>query len=110
MGSIDPNTPLLLDEYKGNIESLDVAVITFDELIELTEIGTEIDFLKLDTEGMDLDIIQSIDFQKYNIKVILMEIRWFWKEHAKDYLENNGYLVQILHNDLFAVKLNLFEN
>jgi FkbM family methyltransferase len=110
MGSIDPKTPLLLDEYKGNIESLDVAVITFDDLVELTEIGTEIDFLKLDTEGMDLQIIQSIDFEKYDIKVILSEVRVHWEDHLKDYLENNGYLVQILYDDLFAVKLNLFEN
>jgi FkbM family methyltransferase len=110
MGSIYPKTPLLFDEYKGKIESNDVQVITFDDLISVSGIGTEIDYLKVDAEGMDLDIIQSIDLQKYNIKVILMEIRWFWKEHAKDYLEQNGYLVQILHNDLFAIKLNLLED
>ena len=110
MGSIDPKTPLLFDEYKGKIESNDVQVITFDDLISVSDIGTEIDYLKVDAEGMDLEIIQSIDFQKYDIRVILMEIRWFWKEHAKDYLEQNGYLVQILHNDLFAIKLNLLDD
>jgi FkbM family methyltransferase len=110
MGSIDPKTTLLFDEYKGKIESNDVQVITFDDLISVSGIGTEIDYLKVDAEGMDLDIIQSIDLQKYNIKIILMEIRWFWKEHAKDYLEQNGYLVQILHNDLFAIKLNLLDD
>lgn len=110
MGSIDPKTPLLFDEYKGKIESNDVQVITFEDLISVSGIGTEIDYLKVDAEGMDLEIIQSIDLQKYNIKIILMEIRWFWKEHAKDYLEQNGYLVQILHNDLFAIKLNLLDD
>ena len=110
MGSIDPKTPLLFDEYKGKIESNDVQVITFDDLISVSGIGTEIDYLKVDAEGMDLEIIQSIDFQKYDIRVILMEVRWFWKEHAKDYLEQNGYLVQILHNDLFAIKLNLLDD
>ena len=110
MGSIDPKTPLLLDEYKGSIDSFVVTVITFDELITITEIGTDIDFLKIDTEGMDVDIIHSIDLEKYNIKVILCEVRTDWEDHLKDYLENNGYLVQILYDDLFAVKLNLFEN
>ena len=110
MGSIDPKTPLLFDEYKGKIESNDVEVITFDDLISVSGIGTEIDYLKVDAEGMDLEIIQSIDFQKYDIRIILMEVRWFWKEHAKDYLEQNGYLVQILHNDLFAIKLNLLDD
>jgi hypothetical protein len=87
-----------------------VTVITFDELITITEIGTDIDFLKIDAEGMDVDIIHSIDLEKYNIKVILCEVRTDWEDHLKDYLENNGYLVQILYDDLFAVKLNLFEN
>jgi FkbM family methyltransferase len=110
MCSIDPKTPLLFDEYKGLIDTFTVPVITFDDLIESTQFGTEIDFLKIDTEGMDLDIIQSIDLEKYNIKVILCEVRTWWEDHLKDYLENNGYLVQILYDDLFAVKLNLFDN
>jgi FkbM family methyltransferase len=110
MGSIDPKSVLLWDEYKGSIESNDVQVLTFDDLVRVSGIGNEIDYLKIDTEGMDLQIIQSIDFENYDIKIILMEVRWFWKEHAKDYLEQNGYLVQILHNDLFAVKLNLLED
>ena len=110
MGSIDPKTPLLFDEYKGLIDTFTVPVITFDDLIDSTQFGTEIDFLKIDTEGMDLDIIQSIDLEKYNIKVILCEVRTWWEDHLKDYLENNGYLVQILYDDLFAVKLNLFDN
>jgi FkbM family methyltransferase len=110
MGSIDPKTPLLFDEYKGKIESNDVQVITFDDLISVSGIGTEIDYLKVDAEGMDLEIIQSIDLDKYNIKIILTEVRNGWEDHLKDYLEQNGYLVQILHNDLFAIKLNLLED
>lgn len=110
MGSIDPKTPLLFDEYKGKIESNDVEVITFDDLISVSGIGTEIDYLKVDAEGMDLEIIQSIDLDKYNIKIILTEVRDWWEDHLKDYLEQNGYLVQILHNDLFAIKLNLLDD
>ena len=110
MGSIDPKTPLLFDEYKGKIESNDVEVITFDDLISVSGIGTEIDYLKVDAEGMDLEIIQSIDLDKYNIKIILTEVKDWWEDHLKDYLEQNGYLVQILHNDLFAVKLNLLDD
>jgi FkbM family methyltransferase len=110
MGSIDPKTPLFFDEYKGKIEINDVQVITFDDLISVSGIGTEIDYLKVDAEGMDLEIIQSIDLDKYNIKIILTEVRNGWEDHLKDYLEQNGYLVQILHNDLFAIKLNLLED
>jgi hypothetical protein len=34
-----------------------------------------IDFLSIDTEGKDLDILKTIDFQKYNIEVICVE-KW----------------------------------
>lgn len=110
MGSIDPNSVLLWKEYEGQIESKKVEVITFDDLILQTNFGNEIDFLKLDTEGLDLAILESIDFEKYNIKVILMEIRHEWEDHPFDLLEQQGYLVQILYDDLFAVKLNLLED
>ena len=35
---------------------------------------TEIDFLSIDVEGLDLDILHSIDWNKYKPKVILIEI------------------------------------
>ncbi|MDP1666469.1 MAG: FkbM family methyltransferase [Methylobacter sp.] len=37
-------------------------------------IGTEIDFLSIDVEGLDLDILHSIDWNKYKPKIILVEI------------------------------------
>ena len=35
---------------------------------------TEIDFLSIDVEGLDLDILHSIDWNKYKPKIILIEI------------------------------------
>ena len=111
MGSIHPENVLFTYQgYKDITEIHKVAVITFDDLIRVSDFDSTIDFLKLDTEGMDFEILKSIDLQKYNIKVILSEVREVWEEDLKQYLEDNGYLVQILHNDLFAVKLNLLED
>jgi FkbM family methyltransferase len=36
--------------------------------------GTEIDFLSIDVEGLDLDILRSNDWGKYKPKIILVEI------------------------------------
>ena len=36
--------------------------------------GIEIDFLSIDVEGLDLDILYSIDWNKYRPKIILIEI------------------------------------
>jgi FkbM family methyltransferase len=48
---------------------IDVECKTFDNLIDVYNI----DFLSLDTEGNELKILQSIDFNKYNIDVITVE-------------------------------------
>jgi FkbM family methyltransferase len=48
---------------------IDVECRTFNNLIDVYDI----DFLSLDTEGNELKILQSIDFNKYNIDVITVE-------------------------------------
>jgi hypothetical protein len=34
---------------------------------------TEIDFCTIDTEGGEYDILKTVDFNKYNIKIIIVE-------------------------------------
>jgi FkbM family methyltransferase len=46
--------------------------ITFDKICENHNI-TQIDFLQIDTEGFDSEIIKMIDLQKYKIKKIRFE-------------------------------------
>jgi FkbM family methyltransferase len=48
---------------------IDVEVDLFKNVVE----QTEIDFLSLDTEGNELKILKTIDFDVYNIKVITLE-------------------------------------
>ena len=36
-------------------------------------VGKRIDFLSIDVEGADLDVLQSLDFKKYNPKTIAVE-------------------------------------
>jgi len=56
-------------ETSQNFDYIDVECKTFDSLIDIYDI----DFLSLDTEGNELKILQSIDFEKYNINVITVE-------------------------------------
>ena len=48
---------------------IDIECRTFDSIVDVYDI----DFLSLDTEGNELKILQSIDFNKYNIDVITVE-------------------------------------
>lgn len=56
-------------ENTQQYDYIDVECKTFDSLIDVYNI----DFLSLDTEGNELKILQSIDFNKYDIDVITVE-------------------------------------
>ena len=56
-------------EINQTFDYIDVECKTFESLIDVYNI----DFLSLDTEGNELKILQSIDFEKYNIDVITVE-------------------------------------
>lgn len=45
-----------------------------DVLDEYLPYGQEVDFLSIDVEGFDMDVLQSNDWNKYRPKVILVEI------------------------------------
>jgi len=53
----------------------------------------EIDFLSLDTEGKDLDILRSIDFSKYKIEIICVERSQHqdYNSSVFDFLNAKGY-------------------
>ena len=59
---------------KNTMDKFVAKSITFDEICRQHDI-TDIDFLQIDTEGFDSEIIKMIDFNKYNIKQIRFE-KW----------------------------------
>ena len=56
----------------NRIESIDINCLTLNQLFEKHNIDT-LDYLYTDTEGLDIHIINSIDFSKYKIKNIIFE-------------------------------------
>jgi len=90
-------------DYVGKTESYEVPAITFDSL--MSELGiTEIDYLKIDVEGGDLPIFDSIDFYKYNINIIKMETGYCDPDYVADVLDDLGYHTEFFENDILAFK------
>lgn len=82
---------LPMDNWGNDFKSIQVNGITFSDLCEKYSI-TEIDYLQIDTEGFDSQIILSIDFDKVKIKKIKYEIWEFpsncysrYGEESKNY-------------------------
>jgi FkbM family methyltransferase len=104
MASLQSNNILSQDNfYQDMIEEIEVGCVTFEFLMEQLGI-TEVDYLKIDTEGLDYDILNSINFNKFNIKAIRAEHQHVNLSLLVDLLEKNNYLVDILENDIIAIK------
>ena len=104
MASLHSESVLIQDNfYKDMIEQVEVGCVTFEFLMDQLGI-TEIDYLKIDTEGLDYDILSTIDFNKFNIKAIRAEHQHVDVSLLVDLLEKNNYLVDILNYDIIAIK------
>lgn len=64
-----------------------VEVVTFETFLKNSKIKT-FDFISLDAEGVDLDILKQIDLTKVGCKMICVE----W--NGKDFLEYNNYITK----------------
>ena len=67
-----------------------------------------IDFLSIDAEGKDFEVIQSLDFQRYSPKFICIEI-WTKTEH-KNYELNKSEIYKFLIEKEYSVVFNKKEN
>lgn len=62
---------------------------TLNSLLDEASAPRLMDFLSLDVEGAELEVLKGVDHQVYRFKYMLIECRDFLKMNA--YLEQNGY-------------------
>lgn len=75
---------------KKNYEFLAPA-ITLNEILILSEAPSVIDFLSLDVEGSEFEVLRGIDFKQFRFEVILIETRSI--REIERFLNSNGYLM-----------------
>lgn len=71
----------------GEVEVIEVNNYRFEDIIK----RKKIDYLSVDVEGAELDIFQSIDFNKYDIKAVTFENNYN-EDGVREILRSNGYL------------------
>ena len=86
-----------IDAYKNLINSNKTQIIkntiSLNDLLEKSNAPLFIDYLSLDTEGSELEILKSVDLQKYTFGLIDVEHNYVEPRRTKirDLLTSNGY-------------------
>lgn len=83
-------------------KTCNVKVRSLTSLLDEINYPTDIDFISIDTENTELDVLRGIDFKKYNIKVLVVENNYD-EDFCEDYLQQFGYkkIRRIAVNDFF---------
>ena len=77
-----------------------IETITIHELFEKNKI-LEVDFLKIDCEGMDLDILKTINFDKYKINFLSVEFIY----SSGDFINKKNNNIESVHHQFLLSKI-----
>ena len=79
-------------ENRRDNKSYNVNTISLIDLLKKYDAPVDIDYLSIDTEGSEFDILNSFDFSKYNITIITVEHNYTSKrEEIFSLLISKGY-------------------
>lgn len=73
-------------------------IVSLDSILKKNNSPKYIDFLSLDTEGYELEILKGLNFQEYSFGCILIEVR---EKAVIDYMRKQKYEIwqQVSHHD-----------
>ncbi|ADE35620.1 FkbM family methyltransferase [Methanohalophilus mahii] len=87
---------------------------TLEEVLDLWFNSSEIDFLSIDVEGLDFQVLNSNNWTKYRPKVVLVEslkksIENCYNDEMACYMKKNGYIIFAkTFNTVFFMETNFF--
>ncbi len=77
-----------IEEFGGSYEIVKISGARFDTIMK--DKTNNIDYLSIDVEGGEIKILESIDFNKYNIQLIGIENNYKTSD-IPDFLITRGY-------------------
>lgn len=81
-----------LSDQRINKASYSVETVSLEDLLKTYNAPYDIDYLSVDTEGSELNILQAFNFEKYSIKIITVEHNFTQnREQINSLLTKKGY-------------------
>lgn len=93
LSGISNNIDFHIDVVNSNKTQIIVNTISFNDLLEKSNAPLYIGYLSLDTEGSELEILKSVDLQKYIFGLIHVEHNYIEprRTQIRQLLTSNGY-------------------
>jgi FkbM family methyltransferase len=78
---------------KQHGETYDVKTISLNDLLDKNNAPEYIEFLSIDTEGSEYEILKDFNFTKYSVSIFTIEHNYIdsQREKIKELLESNNY-------------------
>ncbi len=73
--------------------------VTLNSILIKAKAPKIIDFLSLDTEGAEFEVLNGIDFKRFSFRYMLIETYYFSKLKKFFLKKNYKYIKKINHND-----------
>ena len=98
--SFKRNINIISKNQPSKTKSINLKTITFDEIVPKNK---DIDYLSIDIEGGEMNLLKSIDFKNNNIKVISVENNVPKEQNFKKFFEeiNFKYFDRIGQDEIF---------
>jgi FkbM family methyltransferase len=104
ISSLEPDERLI-ESHKHlitNVSKCNVKVRSLTSLLKELNFPRDINFISIDTENTELNVLKGIDFNDYNIKLLIIENNYD-EPFCEDYLKQYGYkkINRLAVNDFF---------
>ena len=89
--------------FQGNIKEKDIQAFSLDEILNRDKYkNTKIDFLNIDVEGADLEVLEGLSFDKFKPELICLEIhdKEVKKSEIYNFLINKNY--ELIWSGIFS--------
>lgn len=83
----------LIESHKdmiNTVEKINVNVKTLNNILKETNFPKTIDFISIDTENTEIDVLKGLNFDEYYIKFLIIENN-FEEPHVEEYLKSKNF-------------------
>ncbi len=103
--SMDKRHHRRIEKEKGRLRMLRLPSLRLQTLLEKYALD-QVDFLSIDTEGSELEVLRSVDFDKTKVGVVCVENNSGRKD-VRRHLEERGFAYYVTLGDLDDLYVNL---